>query len=161
VIDWAEIVDSTIKTPVFPPSEWEHGKGVGTENEAQAIENKRDCKPVPTVTPVPVVFEEARVREDEKHNPSSFEEPAGGGFQGQLAPHKRGCRTCAHLRRPGLSDGHCAGREDLPPAYTPEHPLRRLPADGGEGCTSWLLHWSLDISGRLAFRRGPLRAESP
>ena len=49
------------------------------------------------------------------------------------------CRTCRHLKRPGLSDGHCGGRDDLPPAYTTGHPLRRLPDDGGANCTAWEL----------------------
>ena len=35
------------------------------------------------------------------------------------------CRTCRHLKRPGLSAGYCGGRSDLPPAYTAGHPLRR------------------------------------
>ncbi|MBS0354451.1 MAG: hypothetical protein JSR83_11190 [Proteobacteria bacterium] len=47
------------------------------------------------------------------------------------------CRTCHHLRRPGLSAGYCGGRDDLPPAYTAGHPLRRLPDDGGASCTTW------------------------
>ena len=47
------------------------------------------------------------------------------------------CRTCRHLKRPGLSDGHCGGRDDLPSAYTAGHPLRRLPDDGGASCTTW------------------------
>jgi len=47
------------------------------------------------------------------------------------------CKTCRHLKRPGLSDGHCGGRDDLPPAYTAGHPLRRLPDDRGAGCTTW------------------------
>ena len=47
------------------------------------------------------------------------------------------CRTCRHLKRPGLSDGHCSGRNDLPPAYTARHPLRRLPDDRGASCTTW------------------------
>lgn len=49
----------------------------------------------------------------------------------------RSCRTCQHLKRPGLSDGHCGGRDDLPPAYTAGHPLRRLPDDGGASCAAW------------------------
>ncbi len=49
------------------------------------------------------------------------------------------CKTCRHLKRPGLSDGHCDGRDDLPPAYTAGHPLRRLPDDGGASCTTWEL----------------------
>ena len=47
------------------------------------------------------------------------------------------CRTCRHLKRPGLSAGYCGGRSDLPPAYGPGHPLRRLPDDGGANCTTW------------------------
>ena len=47
------------------------------------------------------------------------------------------CKTCRHLHRPGLSGGHCGGRDDLPHAYTAGHPLRRLPDDGGANCTTW------------------------
>lgn len=49
------------------------------------------------------------------------------------------CKTCRHLKRPGLSAGYCGGRDDLPPAYTPGHPLRRLPNDGGASCATWEL----------------------
>ena len=49
------------------------------------------------------------------------------------------CRTCRHLKRPGLSAGYCGGRDDLPSAYTAGHPLRRLPDDGGASCTTWEL----------------------
>lgn len=49
------------------------------------------------------------------------------------------CKTCRHLKRPGLSAGYCGGRDDLPPAYGPLHPLRRLPDDGGASCTTWEL----------------------
>jgi hypothetical protein len=41
------------------------------------------------------------------------------------------CRRCRHFRRPGLSDGYCTGRDDLPHAYGFMH---RLPDDGGAGC---------------------------
>lgn len=51
--------------------------------------------------------------------------------------HHPACRTCRHIARPGLSPGYCGGRDDLPPAYTAGHPLRRLPADGGATCTTW------------------------
>lgn len=50
----------------------------------------------------------------------------------------RGCSTCRHRRRPGLSAGYCGGgRDDLPGAYGLHHPLRKLPDDQGEGCTSY------------------------
>ncbi|MDR3158742.1 MAG: hypothetical protein LBU11_06960 [Zoogloeaceae bacterium] len=49
----------------------------------------------------------------------------------------RQCHTCEHLRKPGLSDGYCAGREDLSPAYGENHPLRQRPEDGGASCREW------------------------
>lgn len=47
------------------------------------------------------------------------------------------CRDCAHFRQPGKSDGYCGGREDLPFAYGPGHPLRLLPKDGGVSCSEF------------------------
>lgn len=41
------------------------------------------------------------------------------------------CRRCRHFRRPGLSDGYCTGRDDLPHAYGFMH---RLPDDSGARC---------------------------
>lgn len=41
------------------------------------------------------------------------------------------CRRCRHFRRPGLSDGYCTGRDDLPHAYGFMH---RLSDDGGARC---------------------------
>ncbi len=41
------------------------------------------------------------------------------------------CRRCKHFRRPGLSDGHCTGRDDLPHVYGFMH---ALPDDGGARC---------------------------
>lgn len=52
----------------------------------------------------------------------------------------RGCSTCRHRRRPGLSLGYCGGRDDLPPAYGDHHPLRKLPDDRGVACPSYLPH---------------------
>lgn len=52
----------------------------------------------------------------------------------------RGCSTCRHRRRPGLSLGYCGGRDDLPPAYGDHHPLRKLPEDQGVACPSYLPH---------------------
>ena len=47
------------------------------------------------------------------------------------------CKACAHYARPGMSAGYCAARHDLPLAYGPAHPLRKLPADAGAGCTTY------------------------
>lgn len=155
MIDWASLVtDSAPKQaetptfgPVFPQKVGTDSGGVGTKSPSQPVEQEQVFESVPTVPTVPTVFERARVHEDEKHNPSSFSEPAGDGVQGQSAPHKTplvtSCRTCAHFYRPGLSDGHCGGRDDLPPAYTPGHPLRKLPDDGGASCPTWHLHPAL------------------
>jgi len=49
----------------------------------------------------------------------------------------KACPDCQHFARPGKSDGYCSGRDDLPLAYGPGHPLRRLPADNGESCAEY------------------------
>lgn len=41
------------------------------------------------------------------------------------------CRRCVHFARPGMSDGYCTGRDDLPQVYGQMH---SLPADLGAGC---------------------------
>lgn len=59
----------------------------------------------------------------------------------QMAITRRGCSICRHLKRPGLSAGYCSGgRDDLPGAYGPNHPLRRLPDDQGVNCASYAPH---------------------
>ncbi|MDD3354159.1 MAG: hypothetical protein PHD22_11015 [Zoogloea sp.] len=152
MIDWASLVaDSAPKQaetptfdPLFPQKVGTDSGGVGTKSLSQAIEQKQVFESVPTVPSVPTVFERARVSEDEKLNQSSFSDPAGGGVQGRSAPHKTpietSCRSCEHFAQPGLSDGLCSGRTDLPPAFGPEHPLHRLPADRGAHCHAWRLH---------------------
>lgn len=152
MIDWAALVaDSALNLPkneskgpcsdLTGRNKPENPEKVGTAETRAPLEFPGS---VPTVPTVPTGFERSRVREDEKHNPSSFLEPVGGGVQGQSAPHKTpietSCRTCAHLRRPGLSDGCCCERDDLPPVYTHGHPLRKLPADHGASCSAWRLH---------------------
>lgn len=53
----------------------------------------------------------------------------------------RGCSTCRHRKRPGLSAGYCGGgRDDLPGAYGLHHPLRKLPDDLGVTCASYRPH---------------------
>lgn len=78
--------------------------------------------------------DKAQPHQEEKAPPAP---DAGRWRAGPAALPPRSCRTCRHLRRPGLSDGHCGERDDLPPAYTAGHPLRRLPDDRGAGCTTW------------------------
>ena len=52
-----------------------------------------------------------------------------------------GCKSCRHLKRPGLSAGYCGGgRDDLLGAYGEHHPLRKLPDDQGESCASYRPH---------------------
>ncbi|MCA3180055.1 MAG: hypothetical protein O9345_16550 [Burkholderiaceae bacterium] len=41
------------------------------------------------------------------------------------------CHRCVHFARPGLSDGYCTRRDDLPAAYGL---MRHLPPDGGALC---------------------------
>lgn len=81
------------------------------------------CAAVPRVPPVPPQNVKA----------ASVEQSAQ---ESALKPAATSCRTCRHLKRPGLSAGYCGGREDLPPAYGPGHPLRRLPDDRGATCAS-------------------------
>ena len=49
------------------------------------------------------------------------------------------CQDCIHFSAPGLSDGYCGQRDDLPPAYGINHPLKRLPSDNGATCSEWEL----------------------
>lgn len=49
----------------------------------------------------------------------------------------KACQYCQHYTRPGMSEGYCGGRDDLPRAYGLNHPLRRLPADRGASCDQW------------------------
>jgi len=150
MIDWSALVaDSALnlpkneaKAPCSDPTSRnkpQNPETVGTAETRAGTGFDVLCSDVPTC---PTVFERPRVSQDEKHNPPSFKEPGGDGVEGQPAPHKQAfepsCKTCAHLCRPGLSDGLCGGgRDDLPPAFTKEHPLRRLPADGGKNCPAW------------------------
>lgn len=52
-------------------------------------------------------------------------------------PIETSCRDCRHFAKPGHSSGYCAGRDDLPLAYGANHPLRKLPDDGGASCLTW------------------------
>ena len=148
MIDWSELVADAAQN--LPKNEANDHCSYSTCRNKQAFsetvgtaETRANtgfqgvCSDVPSV---PQDFEWSRVEEHEKHNPSSLFEPAGGVVQRQSAPHNEAprpsCRTCAHLSRLG----HCGGCDDLPPAYTPGHPLRKLPDDGGASCPAWRLH---------------------
>ena len=51
----------------------------------------------------------------------------------------RACTTCKHRATVGIRAVYCGGgRDDLPKAYGINHPLRRLPNDGGATCEKWL-----------------------
>ncbi|MFA7606247.1 MAG: hypothetical protein WCY08_06655 [Rhodocyclaceae bacterium] len=51
------------------------------------------------------------------------------------APAPPACGRCRHRATPGRADpGYCAVRTDQPPAYGTNHPLHRLPDDGGTSC---------------------------
>lgn len=159
MIDWAAMVaDSALNLPkdeAKGPCSDSTGRNKPQKSEKVGTAETRAPLgfpgSVPTVPTVPTVFEWSRVSEDEKHNPSSFIEPAGGGRGEALAPQKydadkdgkQGCSSCEFIKRPGLSGGLCGGgRDDLPAAFTPGHPLRLLPSDGGASCPRWALHWS-------------------
>lgn len=155
MIDWSEIVaDAALNLPKNeakgPSSDStcrkkpDFSESVGTAETRANTGIYVVSSDIPTV---PSDFERQRVGKQEKTNPLSFIEAGGGGGYGESAPHKTAletsCRTCAHMRRPGLSDGLCSGRQDLPHAFTPGHPLRRLPDDGGRSCPAWALHESM------------------
>lgn len=65
------------------------------------------------------------------------------------AQQHTGCLTCKHLAKPGLSSGYCGSdRPDLEPAYGINHPLRRLPEDGGANCSSHtIVRWAEHYEG--------------
>lgn len=163
MIDWLEIVDSALKSASSRAEAGNMIDGPGTKNNTQDIDSKRNAYSCSRVPGVPETLEEEREDKHEKYNPSSFSTPVGGGVSDAFAPHeeaiKHACLTCDHFRRPGLSDGFCGGgREDLPPAYTPGHPLRRLPDDEGANCPNWVQHWSFP---RVLPRKTHEGTESP
>lgn len=152
MIDWSALVaDSALNLPnnqvKAPDSDTEcrnQAQKSGSVGTLETLSGTGFQELVPTIPTIPTTFERPRVEEQENNNLSSFTEPVGGGVEVLSAPHRKAvetsCKSCAHLGRPGLSDGHCGGREDLPPAYGPGHPLRRCPADGGVSCHAWVLH---------------------
>lgn len=153
--DWGALMDQIMPNDAQKASEsglFQEKPGTnpgvpGTDLTTQATEKQQENFSVPGVPCVPGTFEKARPQHCANSFPSSFLEPVGDGVGEACAPAKIGfipsCSCCAHLCRPGLSDGLCGGdREDLPHAFTPGHPLRRLPLDGGANCPKWALHWS-------------------
>ena len=149
MVDWAELV--RVSVPDLPnyeanPADSDQaGRNqagvVGTRSGSQVadlIENEMAGSDLPTF---PTTFECSRVEDNENSNPLAFYGPAGGGAERQPAPHKSICDpSCAYFRHPGLSDGYCGGRDDLPHAYTAGHPLSHLPPDRGATCPAWRLH---------------------
>ena len=144
VDEWLKTIDFALETACSHQSSGNTVRGVGTESSSQDADLKGDldfCSHVPTV---PLVLEEEREEKHESSSHTSFSVPGGGGLPGESAPAKepreRTCLSCEHFARPGLSDGLCGGRPDLPPAFGPEHPLRQLPANRGADCHAWVLH---------------------
>lgn len=153
--DWGALMDK-----IMPNQPQKAGKGglfqekpgtnpgaPGTDLKSQAIDKQKEIFSVPGVPSVPSTFEKVRPEHCANTLPSSFSRPVGDGVGDASAPEKIGfissCSCCAYRMRPGLSDGLCGGdREDLPRAFTPGHPLRRLPLDGGADCPKWEQHWS-------------------
>jgi len=152
IVDWSALLDQidapapskALESGFVPPVSGNISEAVGTFSSSHLIVSNDVFCSVPTVPTVPPLLEEHGTEALEKPIPYEFKKPDGGEVEGQSAPHKSpvetSCGTCAHLCRPGLSDGHCGGRDDLPPAYTPGHPLRQLPDDGGANCSAWRLH---------------------
>lgn len=141
--EWLKTIDSALKTACSHQSTGNTGQGLGTESiiqDADSKDNSVFCSHVPSV---PDVFEAEREEKYESSSHTSFYAPDGGGLPGESAPaevpHEHTCRSCEHFARPGLSDGLCGGRPDLPLAYGPGHPLRKLPADLGAECYAWEL----------------------
>lgn len=146
--DWQTLVSQALDTSfwggaVFPPNDPSVPTATPVRGNSQGIESKKQndvCSPVPTVPPIL-----KRVWDEDIETSASDvpQMPAGGGVSGDSAPKgeavERACSSCAALRSPGLSDGHCSGhRPDLPGAYGTYHPLRKCPPDGGAGCPTWI-----------------------
>lgn len=152
IVDWSALLDqidapepsNPLESASVPPVSGNISEAVGTFSGPHPIVSKYVFCSVPTVPTVPPLFEEHRTEALERSIPFEFLKPGGGEVEGQSAPHKTpvesSCLTCANRRSPGLSGGYCVERDDLPPAYTPGHPLRRLPDDGGASCPAWRLH---------------------
>lgn len=90
---------------------------------ASAVAGGADKGPVEPVPAAPL-----------EHGPDSSRYAVPGGSGRKDA---RSCESCRHVRRPGLADGYCDGRGDLPPAYGAGHPLHLLPDDRGVSCDRW------------------------
>ena len=153
--DWGALMDQIMpnqpqkagKDGLFQEKPGTNPGPPGTDFTNQATDKQQKIISVPGVPSVPSTFEKVRPEHCANAVPSSFSQPVEDGVGDACAPDKTGlvpsCSCCAHRMRPGLSDGLCGGdREDLPYAFTPGHPLRRLPLDGGADCPKWVLHWS-------------------
>lgn len=143
--EWLKTIDSALG--LASPHQFGGSNAAQKGGTPQATDLNHESRFRSPVPPVPMGLEGTRKDEHENTSLLSFVEPVGGGVDDACAPDKTGlassCSCCAHRMRPGLSDGLCGGdREDLPYAFTPGHPLRRLPLDGGADCPKWGLHWS-------------------
>jgi hypothetical protein len=140
--EWTVLVDQVLTaSALFPVA----GPGVPSAlpvtGNTQGSELKEILCSVPSVPDVPGTFEEARYGHTSQHQEQEHKNPVGGEVAGEPAPYQSRanglCKTCVHLARPGKSEGYCGGRSDLPPAYGPLHPLRRLPTSALFDCSTY------------------------
>lgn len=140
--EWTVLVDQVLTaSDLFPVA----GPGVPSAlpvtGNTQGSELMEVLRSVPSVPDVPVVFEEVWYGHTEPNQEQAHKHPVEGGAAGESAPYQSRanglCKTCVHLARPGKSEGYCGGRSDLPPAYGPLHPLRRLPASALFDCSTY------------------------
>ncbi|MCO5102190.1 MAG: hypothetical protein M9885_15075 [Burkholderiaceae bacterium] len=109
--------------------------------DALAAEPMREPLPVPIPGDLLALFDACTNAglygdDDRAALPAMFALDAEGTRRLIEAMHAeiRSCRRCRHFRRPGLSDGYCVGRDDLPSVYGL---LRALPDDKGLRCDAF------------------------
>lgn len=153
--DWSVLVAAALsgsaeidlEEPCSPASSGNTASGWGTENTHQAADLKEIAKPCSHVPTVPGFFERPSPHACDTGTRDATNVPGGGGDEANRAPGKEGfepsCKTCAHLRRPGLSDGYCTQYVGQPRAYSDGHPLWQCAPHEGRACGSWLLHEAL------------------
>lgn len=136
-----------LEEPCSPATSGNTASAWGTENIHQATDLKEiaeQCSHVPTV---PQFFEGHSLPPCDTGTSHATDAPGGGGVEDTCAPRgdgfERSCKTCAHLRKPGLADGYCTQDLGQLKAYSDGHPLWRCTPNGGRTCPGWALHPTL------------------